>query len=68
MRLRTDKTRYCYTGKTVLAMVFQLLRNAAKKWRILGGAKLLAEVVLAIKFVDGIQQEDAPLPDAVHNI
>ena len=68
VRLRTDKTRNCYTGKTVLAMVFQLLRNAATKWRILGGAKLLAEVVRGIKFVDGIQQEDAPPLGAVHNI
>jgi putative transposase len=68
VRLRTDKTRNCYTGKTVLAMVFQLLRSAAKKWRILGGAKLLAEVVRGVKFVDGIQQEDAPPLDAVHNI
>lgn len=54
--------------QTVLALVFQLLRSAAKKWRILGEAKRLAEVVRGVKFVDGIQQEDAPLLEAVHNI
>lgn len=67
VRLRTDKTRNRYTGKTVLGMVFQLLRVAGKKWRNLDGAKLLAEVIRGAKFVDGVQQSDVPPLDAVHN-
>lgn len=31
VRLRTDKTQNCYTGKPALGMVFQFLRVAGKK-------------------------------------
>ena len=53
VRLRTAKTRNCYTEKTVLTMVFKLLAEAGKKWRKLRGFKEIILVINRGVFVNG---------------
>lgn len=54
VRLRTAKTRNCYTNKTVLMMVYKLLMEAEKKWRKLRGFKDIILVMNREVFIDGI--------------
>jgi putative transposase len=55
VRLRTNKTRGCGSRIACLTMVFKLMENASKSWRVLNGAALIAEVVAGIVFVDGLK-------------
>ena len=55
VRLRTTRTKGSGTRKACLTMVFKLMQSAAKRWRILNGAKLLPEVIAGITFNDGIK-------------
>jgi Transposase, Mutator family len=55
VRLRTTKTRNCGNRTTILAMAFELIETAQKKWFRLGGYKQLADVVSGVKFVNGIK-------------
>lgn len=54
VRLRTAKTRNCYTNKTVLAMVLKLLQEAEKNWRKLKGFKEIILVLRREVFEDGV--------------
>jgi hypothetical protein len=40
-------------------MVFKLMESAAKRWRLLNGAPLLAKVIAGVRFVDGVEQTNA---------
>jgi len=55
VRLRTNKTRGCGSRIACLTMVFKLMENASKSWRVLNGAALIAEVVAGIVFADGLK-------------
>lgn len=59
VRLRTAKTRGMLTRDTMLTMVFKLSMSAQKRWRRLNRPERLGELILGIKFVDGIKQEEA---------
>lgn len=54
VRLRTKKTKGCGSRIATLTMVWQLIREAQKKWRTLRGVKLIPDVLKGLKFVDGI--------------
>ena len=56
VRNRTRKTRGCLNRKTALAMVFQLMMSAQKKWRKISGSNRLPEVMQGVEFKDGIKQ------------
>ena len=56
VRNRTRKTRGCLNRKTALAMVFQLMMSAQKKWRKISGPNRLPEVIQGVDFKDGIKQ------------
>ena len=56
VRNRTRKTRGCLNRKTALAMVFQLMMSAQKKWRKISGPNRLHEVMQGVEFKDGIKQ------------
>jgi transposase-like protein len=60
IRLRTAKTRNCGSRETTLSMIFKLAQSAEKRWRKLQGHKLLGEVIVGIRFKDGIRDTDAP--------
>ena len=57
VRLRTDKTRGCLSRDTAFTMVFKLCMSAQKRWRRLNGSDLLADVLEAVKFEDGVKLE-----------
>ena len=59
IRLRTVKTRNCGSRETTLSMIFKLAQSAEKRWRKLQGHKLLGEVILGIRFKDGIRDTGA---------
>ena len=59
IRLRTAKTRNCGSRETTLSMIFKLAQSAEKKWRKLQGHKLLGEVIVGIRFKDGIRDTGA---------
>jgi transposase-like protein len=54
VRLRTRATRRMRTGLTGLHLVFQLVRQAQRRWHRLPGAHLLAKGVDGATFVNGI--------------
>lgn len=56
VRLRTHKTKGCGTRLATLTFVFKLAQSAAKTWRKLNGSELLADIVLGVRFVDGIKE------------
>ncbi len=59
VRLRTAKTRGMLTRDTMLTMVFKLSMSAQKRWRRLNRPERLGELILGVKFVNGIKQEEA---------
>lgn len=57
VRHRTQKSKGCFSRKTILAMVFKLCSSAEKRWRRIHGFSRIAEVIEGIKFIDGIRQD-----------
>ena len=58
VRLRTHKTRNCVSRKTILAMVFKLIKSAEKRWYRLRGFELLADVISGVQFVNGVKEQE----------
>lgn len=58
VRLRTHKTRNCVSRKTILAMVYKLIKSAEKRWYRLRGFELLADVIDGIRFIDGEREQE----------
>lgn len=56
VRLRTDKMKNCGSRVTTLTMAFKLIETAQKTWHKLRGHKHLVDVIIGIKFIDGIKQ------------
>lgn len=59
IRLRHKRTKGCGSRTASLTMMFKLAESAAKRWRSLGGAKLLPEVLQGTPFQDGLPINDA---------
>jgi len=55
VRLRTAKTRNCFSSKTVLTMAFKLCQSAQKRWIKLYYPKRLADVIRGVIFVNGVK-------------
>jgi len=56
IRLRTVKTRNCYSVESGLALMHQLAMSAQKRWRKLRGFDKLADVIAGVKFINGIDE------------
>ena len=59
VRLRTNKTKGSGSRAACLAMVFKLAQSAEKRWRVLNGSKLVADVIEGVIFIDGIKKKAA---------
>jgi len=59
VRLRTNKTKGCGSRIACLTMVFKLVQSAQKRWRALNGSTLIPEVIIGVRFVDGVKQQAA---------
>ena len=59
VRLRTEKTKGSGSRSACLTMVFKLLESAARGWRLLNGSMLLNDVLIGVRFVDGVKQTEA---------
>jgi len=57
VRHRTRQTKGCGSRKATLSMVFQLVREAQKRWKKLRGYKRIPEVLAGIVFKDGERTE-----------
>ncbi len=53
VRLRHRRTKGNGSRKACLAMVFKLVQAAEKKWRVLNGSQLIAEVIQGVRFING---------------
>jgi len=53
VRLRTYRTKGSGSAAACETMVFKLMESASKHWRALNGAKLVADVIAGVKFIDG---------------
>jgi putative transposase len=58
VRLRTGKTKGSGTRVACLTMVFKLMESASRRWRVLNGSPMLADVIRGVVFVDGVKQEE----------
>jgi len=54
VRLRTKRTKGSGSRIACLTMVYKLMQSASKKWRLLNGTQVLAEVLRGTIFVDGV--------------
>jgi transposase-like protein len=59
VRLRTAKTRGCFSRQSILSSVYRLGLSAEKRWRRLRGFKHLADVIDGVKFIDGVRAKKA---------
>lgn len=55
VRHRTKRTKGCLSRKTGLAMAFNLMMAAQKKWRKLDGQNRLPEIIQGVEFRDGLR-------------
>ena len=55
IRHRTVRSKGCLSNKTALAMIFKLAEAAEKSWRRLDGHIQLPELILGVKFADGVE-------------
>jgi transposase-like protein len=55
VRLRTDKTKGSGSRVACLTMVFKLCQSAARSWRRLDAVERLGDLVLGVRFKDGIK-------------
>ena len=54
VRLWTKRTKGSGSRIACLTMVYKLMQSASKKWRLLNGTQVLAEVLRGTIFVDGV--------------
>jgi len=59
VRHRHRQTKGCGSRLATLTMVFKLSKEAERHWRKLNGSELLAEVVIGVKFIDGVMEKAA---------
>ncbi|MCH8853440.1 MAG: IS256 family transposase [Planctomycetes bacterium] len=59
VRLRHRKTKGSGSRVACLAMVFKLMESAAKRWRVLNGSALIADVIAGVQFADGVKKAAA---------
>ena len=59
VRHRHRQTKGCGSRLATLTMVFKLAKEAERHWRKLNGSELLAEVVVGVKFIDGVMEKAA---------
>lgn len=59
VRLRTYKTKGHGSALACETMVFKLMENAAKTWRLLNGSALLPQVIAGVKFINGEKENAA---------
>lgn len=59
VRLRHKRTKGSGSRVACLAMVHQLMLSASKRWKLLNGAKLFADVIQGVQFTDGVKSQEA---------
>ena len=59
VRLRTRRTKGCGSRIACLTMVWKLVESASRRWRILNGSEIIADVIHGVRFVDGVKQRAA---------
>lgn len=59
VRHRQRRTKGNGSRNACLAMVFKLTQAAEKKWRLLNGSQLIADVIQGVRFIDGVRQSQA---------
>ena len=55
--MRHPRTKGNGSRVACLAMVFKLCESAARRWRLLNGAKWLPDVIAGVVFVNGEKPE-----------
>ena len=55
VRLRTRRTKGCGSRIACLTMVWKLVESASRRWRILNGSQIIPDVILGVRFVDGVK-------------
>lgn len=58
VRLRHRRTKGSGSRAACLAMVHQLMLSASKRWKLLNGAKLLADVIQGVQFTNGVKSQE----------
>lgn len=58
VRLRHRRTKGNGSRTRCLAMVHQLMLSASKRWRLLNGYELLADIIQGVQFTDGIKSQE----------
>ncbi|MBI2827600.1 MAG: transposase, partial [Planctomycetia bacterium] len=58
VRLRHCRTKGNGSRAACLTMVFKLMQSASKRWRLLNGSQLLADVIAGAQFIDGIKPQE----------
>ncbi len=56
VRLRHRRTKGSGSRVACLTMVFKLMESASKRWRVLNGSALVADVIDGVAFADGVKK------------
>ena len=56
VRLRHRRTKGSGSRVACLTMVFKLMESASKRWRVLNGSALVADVIAGVVFADGVKK------------
>jgi len=56
VRLRTRRTKGSGSRIACLTMVWKLVQCAERRWHALNGAKIIADVIKGVRFVDGVKE------------
>lgn len=48
-----------YSATACETIVFKLMESASLRWRALNGAKLVADVIAGVRFIDGVKEHAA---------
>jgi transposase-like protein len=59
VKLRTAKVRGCFSSNSVLSMAFKLCKSAEKNWIKLHHYEKSGQLILGVKFVNGVEQDNA---------
>jgi len=65
VRHRTRQTKGCGSRLATLTMVYKLVREAEKRWRRIGGYKLVIKVLSGTKYVDGEEVKEDDVNDRI---
>jgi putative transposase len=56
VRHRSSRAKGCVSRSSILAFAFKLIESAQRRWNRMAGLERLAQIIIGVKFIDGIAE------------